>query len=145
MPIDLTPVPTPSLTSIYGDFTSLKAEVGVDNVDLLADIDSDENPTTILNSQQYAMTVADTIITTELSNNNYTTPTSQNLPMLKLIWAKLAAFQLYQLKGVDSNKDNYFTDKRDWAMTQLSNLTFGNRGGFATSSSAVPSVVRLRG
>ena len=145
MPIELTPSPTSPLVSIYGSYNALAAEIGASNIAILSDPENEQNPSDIANYQQYAANYADGVITTELNNNGYVIPTVQNLPMLMIIWAKLAAFQLYQLRGMDSNKENYFTDKRDWAMTELRALTFGNRGGFATTVHQGPRSVHRRG
>lgn len=142
MPIDLTPTPAPALTAYYGTYDRFKAEVGADNIDTLANIDSDDNPTTIANSKQSAMTTADDMINAALIKAGFTAPTLQNLTILVTIWAKFAAYQLYQLRGVDEAKDNYYTVKQDWAKNELRELIFGNRGGFATTASAVPFVSR---
>lgn len=129
MPIDLTPTPL-VISSVYGSYAALAAEMGSDNVNLVSDPNVSGDINQITANQQQAANYADNYINSQLSNNGFLTPVQNNLDQLAVIWAKLAAFQLYQLRGIDNEKDNYFTEKRDYAMTQLRELTFGNRGGF---------------
>jgi hypothetical protein len=57
--------------------------------------------------------------------------------MLKLIETKLAAYQLYQIRGMnDATQDarryaNAFEAKRKWAENQLEESLWMNSGGFA--------------
>jgi hypothetical protein len=121
------------VAGVYGDLSDISAEMGGYNTGQAADPDNagDAGQTTL--HEQKAIAFADSYINAELSKANFATPATVNLGMLKIIFGKLGAYQLYQVRGLQ-DKTNAFQQKFDWARAELEELLFMNRGGFTRAS-----------
>jgi hypothetical protein len=144
---------TPSSASPSGVYCSLadvQIEMGTYNEQVAADPDNAGDQTQATAHEQAALDFADSYINAELTSANFTTPAVASLNQLRFIAAKIAAYQLYQVRGLQ-DKNNAFQKKFDWATTQLQELIFQNRGGFTHSAGysdspvAVPATVDADG
>jgi len=116
---DVTSSLTPGgAVGVYGDHSDIKSEMGGTNIQLEGDADNDGNAATILASEQKASDWADDQINIELGGFGFVTPATQNLASLRVIYGKLAAYQLHQIRGIVEQKDAYVA-KRDEAYAIL--------------------------
>lgn len=119
----------------YGTIDDVFAEMGTYNAQTAADPDASGDATLVTSHEQQAGDFAQGFIDSRLTMNGFATPATVNLFLLKTIFAKLAAWQLDQVRGLhDAKKGNAFTEKYDFAVEQLDELTFGGRGGFARAA-----------
>lgn len=126
----------------YEDQTDVEEEMGVVNEDAAADADNTGSSIIIARRITKALAFADAFINSALARNHFATPATASLGYLRIIGAKLAAYQLYQVRGL-SDKDpqkNRFQAKFDYAEKELNNLLIGNRGGFTPLGSNAPFV-----
>jgi hypothetical protein len=118
---------------VYGTIEDIRMEMGRFNESQAADPDNQANAVNIALQEQDAIDFADTYINNELAQSNFATPATVNLGILKRVFAKLGAYQLYQVRGLEDKK-NAFQGKYDWAVEQLQELTFNNRCGFTRAA-----------
>lgn len=132
---------------VYCDITDIQAEMGRYNELISADPDSDNNPFTIARNEQKSCDFTTSFINATLEANGMVAPATVQLGMLRIIAAKLGAWQLYQIRGLQDDKiSGKFQIKYDWAVEQLGELIDRNvftRGtGFANAmASTAPSVM----
>jgi len=138
MPINLTPVSSNTPVGIYESISDVRAECGTANTGLFSDPDNAGDTNEILLHQQNALDFADSYINAELAKANFATPATVNLLMLKIIGQKLAAYQLYQVRGLQDKTQNAFQAKFDWAKEELDKLIFNNQGGFTSNVVRAP-------
>jgi len=110
-----------TVAGIYGDISDIRAEMGNANEQQAADPDNAGDPTQISLNEQKAIAFADGYINGELFKNNFATPATVSLAMLRVIFGKLGAWQLYQVRGLQ-DKNNAFREKYDWAVKTLRRL-----------------------
>jgi hypothetical protein len=128
-----------TVAGVYGDISDIRAEMGSFNEQQSADPDNAGDPTQISLHEQKAIAFADSYINSELKTLGFATPATVNLDLLRVIFGKLGAYQLYQVRGLQ-DKNNAFQAKFDWADAKLQELTYLNNGGFtrATGYSDAP-------
>lgn len=124
--------PTGVVAGVYGDISDIQAEMGDYLTQIAADPDNEQISGIIGLHEQKAINFADAWINAELAKNYFVTPATVNLAMLKIIFGKLGAWQLYQVRGLNDDPKNRdpFQEKFDWAKDELEELMFLNRGGF---------------
>lgn len=121
----------------YGTIDDVRAEMGAFNEGVAADPDQTGNAATIAAHEQQAGDYATAYINSRLAALSYAAPATASLSPLRFIFAKLAAYQLYQVRGMQDRSSkgggysNAFTAKREEAREELEELLYNNRGGFA--------------
>ncbi len=140
-----------TLTGVYGDINDIVAEMGPDNTEIAADPDNFKNPDTILLFKQRAISFADGFINARLAMYGFATPATVYLPELRVVFGKLGAYQLYQVRGLgDKETDNKFRGKYAWAanelrrMMQLSMARPGSGFAFVAGAAVNPQSVADR-
>lgn len=115
---------TAPLAGIYGDLSDIDAEMGEFNRGVAADPDQSGSTQIITQHEQKAINFADAFINTRLSNAGMPTPMTTNLDILRIIFGKLGAWQLYRIRGLqDGDKgDDKFAEKYNWAERELMRL-----------------------
>lgn len=121
---------------IYGDITDIQAEMGEFNTAQSADPDNQENASTIAMHEQKAIAFADSYINATLAKGSFLTPATVNLGLLRIIFGKLGAYQLYQVRGL-RDKKNAFQGKFDWAKRELRSLINSSKVNQGSASSFV--------
>lgn len=121
---------------IYGDLDDINAEMGEYNTGQSADPDNQAQAVTIAMHEQKAIGFADSYINSKLSNADFITPATVNLDILRVIFAKLACYQLYQVRGLQDKK-NAFQGKFDWAKRELRSLINSSKVNQGSASSFV--------
>lgn len=120
----------------YGDVNDIIRECGAVNAGVYSDPDATNDPSTLTAYLQAAGDYGQMFINNALTNYNFVTPATASLDVLRFVFAKASAYQLYQVRGtVDKgtkggNFSNAFAEKLAWADSQMRELTFLNRGGF---------------
>ena len=131
-----------SVAGYYGALSDIDAEMGAANEAYAADPDASGSSSQMNAYRVQAMTLADTYINTRLFACGYKWPATTSLAMLKLIFAKLGAWQLYQIRGMrDRALVPVFESKRKWAEDQLEDLILCNRGAFSTINRSAPQAI----
>jgi hypothetical protein len=106
---------------VYGDIDDIRAEMGEFNEQASADPDNAGDAARIALHEQKAIAFADAVINNDLARYGFATPATASLGLLRVIFGKLGAYQLYQVRGL-SDKKNAFQAKYDWAIRQLRTL-----------------------
>lgn len=117
-------------TSIhYANRVDIEREIGKDNTLLYADPQSNQLPEDVAATIEDSLDFADDLINSRLGGAGYTLPlvalTGKSIPttLLRTIARKLAAWQLYQIRGMGDDKlDGKFKVKYDWAVAELQQL-----------------------
>lgn len=122
------PVTNQSLNWPYGSIADIYAECGQYNTGVFADPDSTSNPTTIITYEQKAGSKAQAQIDRRLSANGFATPTTADPVSMTEIWAKLASYEIYQIRGLNDaaskggGYSNAFSQKRKDALNALKQM-----------------------
>jgi hypothetical protein len=135
MPIELPPLDS----THYAELSDLQYEVGSANLLTYADVNS-TSPTVLSTESaanvEDALSFADDFIDTRLRAADYTVPlvalAGATLPtaLLRNVARKLAAWQLYQIRGMDDTTlGGKFQAKYDWAAAELDRLIVGGIDG----------------
>lgn len=135
MPVILIPDTSTGGPFLYGTVALLQAEIGQYNQSIFSDPDATNDPATMVNYLNDAGNFADDLINNRLSSYGFLVPQTTNLATFARIWQKLAAFQLYAIRGSKDKAgkgggySSSFQQKYDWAISQLNDITFINTNG----------------
>ena len=143
-----------SLNWPYGVLADIQAEMGGFNASVAADPDATGNTATINSHYQKAGSIAQAQIDSRLSGQGYATPAIQQAVVINEIWQKLAAYELYQVRGLEDSSQKTggysgaFAAKRVDAMRELKRLIVrsiyspGAPGSFVLASGQPTAVPR---
>src|SRR4051812_25412113 len=118
---------------IYASHQDVIDEMGEKNLVKLSDLDSTRDPVKMAAVEQKAISLADDLINSTFQLAGYQLPLAAlpgfDLPMtlLKICAAKIAHWQLYNLKGKRDNdqEGDHLTEKMEWAVAQIQRLIDG--------------------